>query len=325
MLMDISILLALQDFRNGIGSIFTGFLSRMSDIGEMEIVLMIIALIYWCVSKKYGTYLMMGWCVNRVVNGLLKVTVCAYRPWIRDARIVPDKDALAAATGYSFPSGHSMNGASLYGGVAIRKELPRILRVAAGIIFVLIAFSRNFLGVHTPQDILVGSVVGLLVMWLTLKLTERIEENPKMDISVMCVCIVIAVAVAIFAAFKSYPTDYDAAGKLLVDGAKMAKDTYKGVGWCIGFFAGWVLERRYVGFSTEIPMSNRMTRLVTGLLSYFAVTLILKAILKEFIHGVDEKILITVIQTFYVTFVFPWFVKRREQGKEAVVLHKSVE
>lgn len=310
--MDISILLVFQDFRNGIGSVFTGFMSKMSQIGEMEVVLIIIALIYWCVSKSYGVYFLMGWSGNRVVNGLLKVTACVYRPWIRDPRIVPDSDALATATGYSFPSGHSMNAASLYGGGAIRKELPLILRVSLGIIFALIALSRNFLGVHTPQDILVGSAAGLLVMWLTMKLLERIEADPKKDIPVMCAVIAISIAVAIFAAVKSYPEDYDAAGKLLVDGAKMAKDTFKGVGWCIGFFAGWVLERRYVRFSTDIPMITRMTRLVTGLLCYYAVTLILKAILNNCLPGVAATILITFVQTFYVTYVFPWCIKRWE-------------
>lgn len=133
--MDISILLALQDFRNGIGSVFTDFMLKISYIGEMEIVLVIMALIYWCASKKYGTYFLMGWSANRVVNGLLKVTVCAYRPWVRDVRVVPNQEAMAAATGYSFPSGHSMNGASLYGGGAIRKELPRFLRGVLAIIF----------------------------------------------------------------------------------------------------------------------------------------------------------------------------------------------
>ncbi|MCR5234355.1 MAG: phosphatase PAP2 family protein [Lachnospiraceae bacterium] len=258
----------------------------------------------------------MGWSGNRVVNGLLKVTACVYRPWIRDPLVVPDSAAMAAATGYSFPSGHSMNAASLYGGGAIRKELPRILRVSLAIIFVLIAFSRIFLGVHTPQDILIGSAVGLFMMWLTMKLTERIDADPKKDIPVMCAGIAIAIAVAIFAAFKSYPEDYDAAGKLLVDGAKMAKDTYKGVGWCIGFFAGWVLERRYVVFSTDIPIIRRMTRLVTGLLSYYAVTLIPKAILNNCLPTVSATILTTFIQTFYVTFVFPWFIKRREGKTE---------
>ena len=313
--MDISILLALQDFRNGIGSVFTDFMLKMSLIGEMEVVLVIMALIYWCASKRYGTYFLMGWSANRVLNGFLKVTVCAYRPWVRDLRIVPNHEAMSAATGYSFPSGHSMNATSLYGGGAIRKELPKVLRVAMAIIFILIAFSRIFLGVHTPQDILVGSAAGLLVMWLTIKLIEWVEAKPKADVLVMCLCIAIAVAVAIFAAFKSYPVDFDAAGKLLVDGPKMAKDTYKGVGWCIGFFAGWVLERRYVRFSTDIPMIKRMTRLVTGLLGYYAVTLTLKTVFNNCLPGVAAAILITFLQTFFVTFLFPWCVKRFE-GEE---------
>ena len=308
--MDINILLVLQDFRNGVGSIFTSFLTKMSLIGEMEVVLVIIALIYWCASKSFGTYLLMGWSGNRVVNGLLKVTACVYRPWIRDVRIVPDSAAQAAATGYSFPSGHSMNAASLYGGGAIRKELPRVLRSVLAIIFVLIAFSRIFLGVHTPQDILIGSATGLLVMWLTMRLMKRIENSPQMDIPVMCVAIAVAIAVAVFAAVKAYPEDYDSAGKLIVDGAKMAKDTYKGVGWCIGVFAGWVLERRYIGFSTDIHIINRMTRIVTGLFSYYTVTLILKEILNKNFSTVVATILITFVQTFYVTFVFPWCIKR---------------
>lgn len=143
--MDINILLALQDFRNGAGSCLTDFMTKMSFIGEMKTVLIIMALIYWCVSKEYGNYLLMGWSGSRVVNGLLKVTACAYRPWIRDVRIVPDSAALAVATGYSFPSGHSMNAAALYGGIAIRKELPKVLRFVTLAIVVLIAFSRNFL------------------------------------------------------------------------------------------------------------------------------------------------------------------------------------
>ncbi|MBO5560288.1 MAG: hypothetical protein J6A07_01405 [Firmicutes bacterium] len=77
--------------------------------------------------------------------------------------------------------------------------------------------------------------------------------------------IAISVAVAVFAAFKSYPVDYDEAGKLLVDGAKMAKDTYKWVGWCVGFLIVWFLEKRYVNFSTNIPLMTRITTLLSKL------------------------------------------------------------
>ena len=84
--MDISILLVLQDFRNGPGAFLAGFLSKMTWLGEINTVIVIMALIYWCVSKDFGTYILMGWSGNRLVNGMLKVTACVYRPWIRDAR-----------------------------------------------------------------------------------------------------------------------------------------------------------------------------------------------------------------------------------------------
>ena len=93
------------------------------------VVLIFTALIYWCVHKETGTYLLMGWSGNRVVNGVIKVAGCVYRPWIRDARVAPEANALATATGYSFPSGHSMNGASLFGGMAIRKGIKTGFRV----------------------------------------------------------------------------------------------------------------------------------------------------------------------------------------------------
>lgn len=311
--MDISYLLGLQDFRNGAGAGLTGFLSKMSFIGEMNTVLIFTALIYWCVSKDFGTYLLMGWSGNRVVNGLLKVAACVYRPWIRDVRVIPEPEALATATGYSFPSGHSMNAASLYGGGAIRRELSRGLRILLALIAVLIAFSRNFLGVHTPQDVLVGLGAGLLVMWGVSGLLKWIAAHPEKDILVLCVGVAVSVAVAVFAALRSYPVDYGPDGKLLVDGAKMANDTFKGVGWCVGFLAGWVLERRFIRFSTDVSIATRVTRCVGGLLGYYAVSLILLPLLKGWIPGVGGTIATCFLQMFYVTFLFPWCAWRLEK------------
>ena len=312
--MDINILLALQEFRNGVGAFLASFLSKMTFFGELNTALIIMAIIYWCVSRSFGTYLLMGWSGNRIVNGLLKVTVCAYRPWIRDPRIVPYGDSMTTATGYSFPSGHSMNAASVFGGGAVRKDLPRTLRILLGSILALVAFSRIYLGVHTPQDILVGAGAGLLVMWLTAKLIQWVDAHPGKDIAVMLIGIVIAVLVAVFAALKSYPADYDAEGKLLVDGAKMANDTFKGVGWCLGFLAGWVLERRWIGFSTDVSMMTRITRLTTGLLGYYAVSLILMPLLKVWIPGTGGTILSCFIQMFYVTYIVPFFIKHLEHA-----------
>ncbi len=168
--MDISMLLGLQDFRNGAGGFLAEFLKKMTFLGELNTTLVLFAVLYWCVHKELGTYLMMGWSGNRLLNGLLKVTVCAYRPWIRDARIVPYGDSMTTATGYSFPSGHSMNASTVFGGTALRKGTPRALRITLFIIVALVAFSRLYLGVHTIQDVLVGVAAGLLVMGLTSRL-----------------------------------------------------------------------------------------------------------------------------------------------------------
>ena len=164
--MDIEILLALQQFRNGVGEILSDFLLKMTFLGELNTVLVIMAIVYWAVNKELGTYLLMGWSGNRLVNGVLKVTVCAYRPWIRSADIVPYGNSMETATGYSFPSGHTMNAATVYGGITVRKDMPAALRAALAVLVALVAFSRLFLGVHTPQDVVVGFVETLLIVLL---------------------------------------------------------------------------------------------------------------------------------------------------------------
>ena len=314
--MDINILLILQDFRNGAGAFLAEFLSKMTFLGELNTVIVIMAIIYWSVSKDFGAYLLMGWSGNRLVNGVLKVTACAYRPWIRDARIVPYGNTITTATGYSFPSGHTMNAATLYGGGAVRKDVPRALWITLAIIVVLVAFSRNYLGVHTPQDTLVGLLAGMLVMVLTDRLMKWVEAHPGKDILVAGVGVALAVAVAVYAALKPYPADYDAQGKLLVDGAKMANDTFKGIGWCVAFLVGWVLERRFVGFSTDISMLQRVTRVTTGLLSYYAVSLILVPQVKGLLPGAAGTIASCFVQILYVTFLFPWLVKHLEKSTD---------
>ena len=311
--MDINILLALQDFRNGTGAFLAAFLSKMTWLGELNTAIVIMALLYWCVSKDFGTYFLMGWSGNRLVNGMLKVTVCAYRPWIRDARVLPYGDSITTATGYSFPSGHTMNAATVYGGGAVRKDLPRLLRVTMGFLVLLVGFSRNFLGVHTPQDVLVGAVAGILVMCLTIKLMQWVKIHPEKDLLVVCIGVGIAILVAIYAAVKPYPTDTDAAGRVLVEGAKMANDTFKGVGWSAAFLTGWILERRFVQFSTDISMMRRITRLTFGLLSYYVVSLIVVPLMKDWISGVPGTFISCYLQMLYVSFIFPWAVKRFEK------------
>ena len=313
--MDINYLLVLQDFRNGGGAFLAEFMAKMTFLGEITSALVIMAVVYWCVSKDFGSYLLMGWSGNRLVNGALKVTACAYRPWIRDSRIIPYGNSMTTATGYSFPSGHTMNAASVFGGVTVRKDMPGVVRAVMFAVVLLTAFSRNFLGVHTPQDVLVGLAFGMLVMWLTSKLMRWVEAHPEKDIWVVCIGIALAVAVALYAAFKPYPVDLDAEGKVLVDGAKMAVDTLKGCSRCCAFLIGWILERRFVRFSTDVPGMTKITRLVTGVFSYYAVSLILVPLIKSWIPGPAGTCASSFLQMFFISFIFPWCMKHLEKGE----------
>ena len=314
--MDIDYLLSLQEFRNGSGGILSDFFSKMTFLGELNTALVVMAILYWCVHKELGTFLLMGFGGNRLVNGVLKITACIYRPWIRDARIAPPANVLATATGYSFPSGHSMNAASLFGGGALRKELPWVCRILLVILMLLVAFSRNYLGVHTPQDVAVGMAAGVLEMWLMLHAMRWIAAHPEKDWWTAAAGLLLCVAVAVYALVKSFPEDYDAEGKLIVEGAKMANDTFKGVGYAAGIFSGWLLERRLVGFSTEASLPVKLTRGVTGLLGYYIVSLICVPLIKK-IPGPAGTLLSCFLQTFWILFLFPLCVKFFEKKMPA--------
>ena len=78
---------------------------------------------------------------------------------------------------YSFPSGHTC--ASFAAGLVYLKMLPRRYGVAAILLAVLIAFSRLYVGVHYPTDILGGILVGSFAAWAAYRLSEGKYYNAK--------------------------------------------------------------------------------------------------------------------------------------------------
>ena len=138
-------LLVLQGFRESGGAFLLEFFKKMTYLGEMTTVRAFLAIIYWCIWKELGTYLLIGWSGIRLASGALKVTFCKYRPWIQDPRITPDPSALPTATGYSFPSGHSTNAACVYGQTMIYKGIPWLLRIKAPLWLLRSRFVRRCL------------------------------------------------------------------------------------------------------------------------------------------------------------------------------------
>ena len=189
--MDIQYLLWLQDFRNSINNAWTPFMEFVSMFAVTYLILFPVY-IYWNRDKRDGLYVLVSYYFCMVFTPLIKLTACIYRPWIRDSRIIPAGDSISTATGYSFPSGHTSTAGPLAGGMAVifwKEKGMRWLSVLFAGAVLLTAFSRNYLGVHTPQDVFVGICISVLSLILTAKLFAYLALHPEKKIccwAVLC-------------------------------------------------------------------------------------------------------------------------------------------
>lgn len=266
--MDIEFLLFLQNIREATGGIFNDLFSFVTKFGETAVLILPLAAIYWCLDKNTGSFIFFSFYTSRVINGFAKITACVYRPWIRDVRIQPVPEAQAAATGYSFPSGHTANAASVFGSLAARKDCSRLLRILFVAVILLVGFSRNYLGVHTPQDVVFSLVLGGLSILISAKAFAWTKKLPNGDI-IICLCgCVLCIMLIAYAALKTYPMNYDLDGSLIVDPSKMSIDSYKNAGMGLGLYIGWLLERRFIHFSTDGTWQEKASRFIICTLCY---------------------------------------------------------
>ena len=86
--MDIQYLLFLQDLRNATGGVFNEFFNAVSKVA-VDVMPFLAFVVFWCVSRKWGYRYLLTLGIGELLNGIIKLTVCAYRPWIRSELIEP--------------------------------------------------------------------------------------------------------------------------------------------------------------------------------------------------------------------------------------------
>lgn len=259
----IEYLLWLQNFREMTGGVLDNFFLFITSCGEITIPALVMACIYWCIDSKIGTYLFFNWSMGTVACQFLKTLGCIYRPWILDNRIHPIDSAIKMANGYSFPSGHSQTAVSVYGGMA-KSFNNKYLKAFFVILVLLIAFSRNYIGVHTPQDVIVALILGLVLLLFIDKMMKWVDEGKNRDLWVILGVVLSAVALLVYEEFKVYPMDY-LNGELLVDPIKMRLSSLPKIGLYFGVFGGWFVTRRFIKFNAKIgTVKEKIVRFVIG-------------------------------------------------------------
>ena len=243
----------LEILRN-IQSIANPFLDLLFQIiticGEQLVLISIISIIYWALDKKFGEYIAYSVLTSVLLNNAIKDIFKMKRP-IGEEGIRTLREE--TATGYSFPSGHTQGASSFYGAMAIYLK-KRVMYIIATVMIILIGFSRLYLGVHYPKDVIVGGVLGVLTSLICYKLYNKVENKMLLY--------VITFAIFIPALTFAHSADF-----------------IKGMGTYLGFIIGIYIEKKYVNFSTEGSTGNKIIRVLLGIVILLVLQLGLKVLL----------------------------------------------
>lgn len=244
--MELEILRHIQSIANP----FFDFLFELITMcGEQIVLISIISIIYWALDKKFGEYIAYSVLTSVLLNNAIKDIFKMKRPigeeGIRTLRS-------ETATGYSFPSGHTQGAASFYGAMAIYLK-KKAMYIIATIMIILIGFSRLYLGVHYPKDVIVGGILGILTSLICYKLYNRFENKMLLYV----ITFIVFIPALTFA---------------------HSADFIKGMGTYLGFVIGMYIEKKYVNFSIEGSTRGKVIRVLLGILILLVLQVGLKAI-----------------------------------------------
>ena len=305
--MDMAYLVWLQELRGESSSVVEKFFTLFTD-GSVAATLFLSAIIFWCVDKKAGKFLFLVTAFSRLCNQFLKNTFCVYRPWVLDSSVHPTPSVMSETSSYSFPSGHTNMATAIYGGIAYRygKNFPPLAIFCAATIL-MTAFSRNFLGVHTPQDVLASMLVTFIVIIFIDKLILFLDGDKQKESFLTIAGIILALIMTAYFTMKSYPIDY-LDGKVIVEPINAINDAIGSVGTFAGVLIGLELERRFVNFKMNANFSTKIFRAIIGVIFIVATNFLLVPAIKFLFFKTIAKFLqcffMYLVVTFFVPLVF---------------------
>ena len=305
----IDYLLFLQNIRELTHGIFDSLFLCISDIGIAPFTLMAMCAIYWGINKRLGIYMIYCSCFSYLMNIFLKFTFCIYRPWILDNRVHPPSIAFETAPGYSFPSGHTSGAVSFWGSIGMYFKNKKWVVIPCLLIILLIMFSRNYLGVHTPQDVIVSFIVGIFIIFFAQKILKYTEEKKEGNNILMLGITIACVLLASYLLLKSYPVDYKD-GVIVYD---VTSAKYSAIARIINVFAmifGCFLETKFINFN---PLNGNLLKriivVIIGLIIVFSINHYSYHFLEDIADSQTAHYIINFVLGFFITFIYPCFIK----------------
>ena len=235
------------------GPALDAIFNAITFLGDEEFFVIFLPLFFWCVDSVAGARLAFVFLLSSYLNFGLKELFAQPRPFELDPTV-----KLHDSEGYGLPSGHSEAIVVFWGFIAatFRKTW---LWVVAILLSLLVGFSRVYLGVHFPTDVLAGWAIGVIFLATYLTLEPRIAAWLKQAGTAT------QLALAVGAPFV-----------LLL--LRPSKSMASSLATLMGMGAGVVLSRRMFSFSADGPLWQRAARFLVGMVVLIALYLGLSSI-----------------------------------------------
>lgn len=281
------------------------FMLMITQFGEETAFLVTALILFWCVDKYRGYYILSVGFIGTLANQFMKLLFRVPRPWVLDENFTILEQAREAAGGYSFPSGHTQSAVGTFGGIAYTAK-SRWIRVMSIVIAVLVPLSRMYIGVHTPLDVVVAAVIALvLIIVLRPVIYGCNGKNIKYLLAGMTV---LAISFLCYVEFYQFPADVDTHN--LSSGIKNA---YTLFGALIGLLVVYIVDEKWLNFSTKAIWWVQVIKVAGGLLLVLLVKSGLKAplnmLLGESFGRAVRYFLIVIIAGIVWPLSFQWFAK----------------
>lgn len=267
-----SFLYFLEEIRN---PVLDFLFSIVTLFGEETVFMAVGMIVFWCVNKQKGYYLLSVGFVGTVINQFLKILFRIPRPWVKDPNFTIVESAREAASGYSFPSGHTQTSVGLFGGLALKFK-NSCIRIASIALCVLVPLSRMYLGVHTPADVGVSIVIALVLIFVLAPIFEKAERSPKVMYALLFSLTGIMLAYLLFISFWQFPEEV-----FHVDNVhnytSAVKNAYTLTGCMLGFLVVYTVDLKWLKFDTKAVWWVQLIKIAGGLVLVLAVKELLRA------------------------------------------------
>ena len=280
-------------------------------LGKIEFYMLFITIVYWVIDTQLGFRVFMILLSTDIIATGFKQLLHQPRPyWIGGV------EGMGVETSYGIPSSHASDSLAVWSYIAYHVK-KRWVWITTILLILFISFSRLYLGVHFPHDILFGWVIGLTVLYLFIKNEKDFSSwisNKAINFQVgfaFGISLIFIVIGLLVKALITGSTDAQAWSALSTE-ARSLTHYFTLAGAFFGACAGYALMKVHAPFTVAGSGAQRAIRYLVGIAGVVAIMYGLDPLF-SLIEPNDETVLGYILRyiryggtTFWVNFGAPW-------------------